>query len=66
MEELEKVAQAEGRTLLTLDTVRGNPAEDLYRTMGYTFAGMIPGYARGALAASLEDTCLYYKCFSPD
>ena len=61
MTEVESIALAEGRTLLTLDTVRGNHAEALYQSMGYTLAGIIPGYARGALSPELEDTCLFYK-----
>ena len=39
------VARARGRTLLTLDCVAGCPAEALYRTLGFTVVGRIPGYA---------------------
>lgn len=41
----EAAGQAMGRTLLTLDTVTGEAGERLYRRMGWTFAGSIPGYA---------------------
>ena len=58
---LEQVALSEGRTLLTLDTVTGSNAELLYRSMGYTVAGIIPRYARGALTPELESTTIMYK-----
>jgi GNAT superfamily N-acetyltransferase len=41
----EDAARAMGRTLLTLDTVTDGDGERLYRRMGWTFAGTIPGYA---------------------
>jgi ribosomal protein S18 acetylase RimI-like enzyme len=58
---LEAIARAEGRTLLTLDTVSGSNAEFLYRSLGYTAAGVIPRYARGALTPELEGTTIMYK-----
>jgi GNAT superfamily N-acetyltransferase len=45
MERAEAEALAEGRTLLVLDTVTGDPAERLYERMGWTKVGVIPGYA---------------------
>jgi GNAT superfamily N-acetyltransferase len=45
MERAEAEAQAEGRTLLVLDTVTGDPAERLYERMSWTKVGVIPGYA---------------------
>ena len=42
---LEAHARELGKTLLTLDTARGSAAERLYRALGYTQAGVIPGYA---------------------
>jgi ribosomal protein S18 acetylase RimI-like enzyme len=41
----EREAQAEGKTLLVLDTVTGDPAERLYERLGWTRVGVIPGYA---------------------
>lgn len=38
-------ARAEGKTLLVLDTVTGDPAERLYERLGWTRVGVIPGYA---------------------
>jgi GNAT superfamily N-acetyltransferase len=45
MERAEAEARAEGRTLLVLDTVTGDPAERLYEVMGWNKVGVIPGYA---------------------
>ncbi len=58
---LEALARAEGRTLLTLDTVTGSGAEDLYTSLGYSTAGVIPRFARGALTPALEDATFMYK-----
>ena len=58
---VEQVAKSEGRTLLTLDTRRGDAAEPLYLTMGFVLAGVIPRYARGPLLPDLEDTSIMYK-----
>jgi ribosomal protein S18 acetylase RimI-like enzyme len=61
MLELEAIAQAEGRTLLTLDTWTDGNAEALYRSLGYTVAGVIPRFARGSLTPDLEPTTIMYK-----
>jgi GNAT superfamily N-acetyltransferase len=45
MEHAEREARAEGRTLLVLDTVTGDPAERLYERTGWTKVGVIPNYA---------------------
>lgn len=45
MEHAESEARAEGKTLLVLDTVTGDPAERLYMRLGWTKVGVIPGYA---------------------
>lgn len=45
MEGAESEARAEGKTLLVLDTVTGDDAERLYERLGWTRAGVIPGYA---------------------
>jgi GNAT superfamily N-acetyltransferase len=62
---LEAIARAEGRTLLTLDTVTGGHAEPLYRSLGYVAAGVIPRYARGSLTPDLEATTILYKDLAP-
>jgi GNAT superfamily N-acetyltransferase len=45
MERAEAEARAEGKTLLVLDTVTGDPAERLYARLGWTRVGVIPDYA---------------------
>jgi ribosomal protein S18 acetylase RimI-like enzyme len=58
---LERVAKGEGRTLITLDTRRGDAAEPLYRGLGYEVAGIIPRYARAPEAERLDDTIYMFK-----
>ncbi len=41
----EDEARAEGKTLLVLDTVTGDPAERLYARLGWTRVGEIPNFA---------------------
>jgi GNAT superfamily N-acetyltransferase len=45
MEHAEVEALREGKTLLVLDTVTGDPAERLYARLGWTTVGVIHGYA---------------------
>jgi GNAT superfamily N-acetyltransferase len=45
MEEAERQARAEGKTLLVLDAVTGDDAERLYGRLGWNKVGVIPGYA---------------------
>ncbi|MFI9766670.1 GNAT family N-acetyltransferase [Streptomyces sp. NPDC052415] len=56
----EQAAAAAGITLLHLDTETGSPAERLYRSAGWTRAGMIPDYAADP-GGVLRPTTLYYK-----
>ena len=65
MTALEDIAQAEGRTLLTLDTVSGSNAELLYRSLDFIAVGVIPRYARGALTPELEGATIMYKELTP-
>jgi GNAT superfamily N-acetyltransferase len=60
MSAIEAAAREAGRTLLTLDTQRGSAAEQLYAKYGYTRAGVIPQYARGA-DGLLHDTVVFYR-----
>lgn len=60
MQAVEKAALDEGRTLLVLDTRRGDDADQLYRKIGYVPAGIIPRYALSS-TRSLEDTVFFYK-----
>jgi ribosomal protein S18 acetylase RimI-like enzyme len=52
-------ARRRGRRTLVLDTRQGDPSEALYRSLGWTFAGAIPQYARSA-NGDLHATALYY------
>ena len=56
----EEAARARGFTLLVLDTVPGGAAERLYRGMGWTAIGTIPGYALDPFGA-VCDTVVFYK-----
>ena len=57
----ERVAKGEGRSLITLDTRRGDGAEALYRGLGYQIAGIIPRYAKAPDADRFDDTVIMYK-----
>ena len=61
---LEDHARRLGRTTLILDTRQGDPSEVLYQSVGWTFAGAIPRYARSA-TGTLDATALYYKLLDP-
>jgi ribosomal protein S18 acetylase RimI-like enzyme len=52
-------ARRRGRSTLVLDTRQGDPSETLYRSLGWSFAGAIPRYARSA-NGELHATALYY------
>jgi GNAT superfamily N-acetyltransferase len=61
MAAIEVEARALGRTLLTLDTVAGSPAEHLYRANGWIHVGNIPRYALGPDGTALLPTSILYK-----
>ncbi|WP_079001702.1 GNAT family N-acetyltransferase [Streptomyces sp. AS58] len=56
----EAAATADGVALLHLDTETGSPAERLYRSAGWTRAGVIPDYAASP-DGTPRPTSLYYK-----
>ena len=60
MQAVERIAAAQRRSLLVLDTRKGDPSEQLYVSMGYNRAGEIPNYARSA-GGALHTTVLLYK-----
>lgn len=49
------------RTLLTLDTRAGSAAEALYRSMGWTEVGRIPGFALLSDGTAEDDTLFFWK-----
>lgn len=58
---LEDQARLDGRTLLTLDTVTGDAAEQLYLSIGFVSSGVIPGYAWNPAKTKLDDATFFYK-----
>lgn len=64
LEALETHARAASRSLLVLDTKSGEPAETLYRELGYVCAGVIPGYARDPDGIGLAATSFMYKALA--
>ena len=60
MQAVEDAARTAQRTLLVLDTRRGDVAEQLYQKLGYIQAGIIPRYALNS-AGGADDTVLYYR-----
>ncbi len=60
MQQLEIIAQTQGRWLLVLDTRQGDKAESLYRKLGYREAGAIPNFARSADGAT-HATIFFYR-----
>jgi ribosomal protein S18 acetylase RimI-like enzyme len=60
MREAEQLAAKHGRTLLNLDTATEGGASELYESLGWTRAGVIPGYAYKP-QGGLVGTAIYYK-----
>lgn len=60
MTELERMARANGRTLLVLDTVKGDSGERLYTRLGWQRTGVIPDYALYP-DGRLCDTVVFWK-----
>lgn len=60
MRRAEQMARGIGRSLLTLDTRAGSAAASLYRAMGWTELGSIPGYERDGDRA-LRDAVFFWK-----
>jgi GNAT superfamily N-acetyltransferase len=61
MQAIEEDARRAGFTLLTLDTRQGDAAEQLYRRLGWTEVGAIPGFALDPDASRLHGTVIFYK-----
>lgn len=63
MVEAERLAAARGRTLLNLDTAVEGGASELYESLGWVRAGVIPDYAFKP-QGGLVGTAIYYKALS--
>lgn len=61
MAEIERVAAAQGRSLITLDTRTGDKAEPLYSSLGYVTVGIVPAYARDVFEDRWDDCTFMYK-----
>ena len=61
MQRIEDEARRGGFTLLTLDTKRGDPADGLYRRLGWTVVGTIPRFAVDTDGLTPHDAVLFYK-----
>lgn len=63
MEQAEREAAAEAKTVLVLDTVTGDDAERLYERLGWTRVGVIPNYALYPDGRPC-DTTVFWKALS--
>jgi GNAT superfamily N-acetyltransferase len=64
MTAVEEAALAADRTLLVLDTGEGGAGERLYRRMGWTAFGAVPGFAYTTEGAP-ETAVFFYKQLAP-
>ncbi|HYV20958.1 MAG TPA: GNAT family N-acetyltransferase [Verrucomicrobiae bacterium] len=61
MQAIEEEARRGGFSQLVLDTKRGDPADRLYRRLGWTVVGTIPRFALDPDGAAMHDTVVFYK-----
>ncbi|HEV8200649.1 MAG TPA: GNAT family N-acetyltransferase [Candidatus Polarisedimenticolia bacterium] len=61
MQAIEEEARRGGFRQLVLDTKRGDPAERLYRRLGWTVVGTIPRFALDPDGVAMHDTVVFYK-----
>lgn len=61
MHSVERLARESGFTLLTLDAKRGGVADQLYRSLGWTYAGTIPRFALDTDGVTPHDAVIFYK-----
>lgn len=66
MAEIENVAAARGRSLITLDTRTGDKAEPLYASLGYRVIGVVPGYSRDVFEDRWDDCTFMYKVLASE
>lgn len=65
MRAVEAAARDRGLSTLVLDTAKGDPAEAMYRKLGWIEAGSIPDYALDP-AGRMRATVLFYKLLGRD
>jgi GNAT superfamily N-acetyltransferase len=58
---LHRAAAQRGRSLLLLNTRRGDPAEDFYKRLGYREAGVLPGWTVGSAGERYDHVTLYQE-----
>lgn len=58
---LHHTARQRGRSLLLLNTRRGEPAEDFYKGLGYKEVGIVPGYTVGPAGERYDTVALYQE-----
>jgi ribosomal protein S18 acetylase RimI-like enzyme len=61
MQRMHDTVRQRGRSLVVLNTRRGDRAEGFYRGLGYQTAGMIPGYTLGPEGESYDNLVLYLR-----
>ncbi|WP_176440848.1 GNAT family N-acetyltransferase [Oceanicola sp. 22II-s10i] len=61
MARLLEAARAEGKRLVTLDTVTDSPAQTVYWQAGFEVAGSIPDFARHPIEDRLESTTYMFR-----
>jgi ribosomal protein S18 acetylase RimI-like enzyme len=64
-EALHAAARERGRSLLVLNTRRGEPPERFYRALGYQEVGVIPGYSAGPAGERYDNLTLFYDLDRP-
>lgn len=58
---LHDMARQHGRSLLLLNTRRGEPAETFYKRLGYREAGAVPGWSIGPAGERYDHVTLYQE-----
>ena len=58
---LHDAARQRGRSLLLLNTRRGQPAENFYKGLGYREAGVLPGWSVGVAGERYDHVTLYQE-----
>jgi GNAT superfamily N-acetyltransferase len=61
MAALHDTARRHGRSLLLLNTRRGEPAEAFYKGLGYREAGVLPGWTVGPAGERYDHVTLYQE-----